>query len=151
MPLLLLLHLATVLIKITRQSYYFKHRVKVNLVSLDSVTHFVTHCLFVYWSPLFISNIVRVIFMTRKEVRISSIINIVAPNLLLLFCFVIAFTVTTVAVFAIVAIIITSLKAASMGSLRELDHDGTNCFPVNTQNHAWGGGGGWGGAGGEGI
>ena len=40
--------LATVLIKITRQSYYFKHRVKVNLISLDSVTHFVTHCLFVY-------------------------------------------------------------------------------------------------------
>ena len=25
--------------------YYFEHRVKVNLVSLDAVTHFVTHCL----------------------------------------------------------------------------------------------------------
>ena len=44
-----------------------------------------------------------------------------------------AFINTTV---VIVAIIITSLKAASMGSLRELDHDGTNCFPVKTQNHA---------------
>ena len=45
MPLWLLLHLATILIKITHPSYYFKHRVKVNLVSLDAVIHFVTHCL----------------------------------------------------------------------------------------------------------
>ena len=48
MPLWLLSDLAKILIKITHPSYYFKHRVKVNLVSLDAVIHFVTHCLFVY-------------------------------------------------------------------------------------------------------
>ena len=45
---------------------------KVNLVSMDAVIHFVTHCL-LCTDHHFILNTVRVIFVTRKEVHVSSI------------------------------------------------------------------------------
>ena len=48
---------------------------KVNLVSMDAVIHFVTHCLLCTDHHFYFSNTVRVIFVTRKEVHISSLPN----------------------------------------------------------------------------